>query len=83
MMNVHVSEALVRKLNELAAASGRAAEDIVEDALAGYLDEVTRLRERLDARYDELGSGRIQPIGGDEAAARLREKSQRRRTPGV
>ena len=82
-MNVHVSEARVRKLNELAAVSGRAAEDIVEDALAGCLDEVSSLRERLDARYDELGSCRIQPIDGDEAAARLREKSQRRRTPSA
>ena len=33
----------------------------------------------LDARYDDLKSGRVKPIDGDEAFARLREKSEQRR----
>ena len=40
-MEVHVAPETAKKLNDLAATSGRASEDIVEDALAGYLDEVT------------------------------------------
>lgn len=38
----------------------------------------------LDARYDNLKSGRVKPIDGDEAFARLHEKSEQRRCrPGT
>jgi predicted transcriptional regulator len=37
-MKVQVSPETAKKLNDLAASSGRAPNDIVEDALAGYLD---------------------------------------------
>ena len=47
---VHVTPETARKLNDLAAASGRTPEDIVEDALAGYLDHVVAARETLDSR---------------------------------
>jgi len=33
----------------------------------------------LDGRYDEVKSGRVRPIDGEEAFARLRQKSQDRR----
>ena len=52
-MEVHVTPETAKKLNDLAAASGRAPEEIVEDALAGYLDHVASVRETLDSRYDE------------------------------
>ena len=79
-MEVHVTPELARKLNDLAATSGRAPERIVEDALAGYLEEAASLRETLDSRYDDLKSGRVNPIDGEEAFRRLREKSDRRRS---
>jgi predicted transcriptional regulator len=82
-MNVHVNDALAKRLNELAAASGRKPDDLIQDALAGYLDEVTELRERLDTRYDDLKAGRVQSIDGDELAARLREKSRLRKSPSA
>ena len=63
-----------QKLNDLAATSGRAPDDIVEDALAGYLEEVTAIRTTLHSRYDDLKSGRVKPIDGEEAFAKLREK---------
>jgi len=69
-----------KKLNDLAATSGRAPEDIVEDALAVYLEEVTSIRKTLDSRYDDLG--RIKPIDGEGAFTKLREKSERRRSGG-
>ena len=59
-MEVQVSSATAKKLNDLAAKSGRAPEEIVEDALAGYLEEVATLRQTLDARYDDLKAGRVQ-----------------------
>jgi hypothetical protein len=32
----------------------------------------------LDSRYDDIKSGRVKPIDGEEAFARLREKSEAR-----
>ena len=73
-MEVHVRAETARKLNDLATSSGRAPAEIVEDALAGYLEEVAVIRETLDSRYDDLKSGRVKPIDGEEAFTRLREK---------
>ena len=78
-MEVHLTPELEKKLNDLAEQTGRAADELVEDAMTGYLDELAGLRGRLDRRYDDLKSGRVKPIDGDEAVARLREKSRRRR----
>lgn len=64
-MEVHVTPETARKLTELATSSGRAPEEIVEDALAGYLQEVAFLRETLDGRYDDLKSGRVKAIDGE------------------
>ena len=79
---MHVTPETAKKLNDLATASGRAPDQIVKDALAGYLDYVSSLRETLDSRYDDLKSGRVKPIDGEEAFRRLREKSERRRSGG-
>jgi predicted transcriptional regulator len=79
-MEVQVSPATAKKLNDLAASSGRAPNEIVEDALAGYLEEVAGIRKTLDSRYDDLTSGRVKPIEGEDAFRRLREKSERRRS---
>jgi len=45
--------------------------------LAGYLEEVASVRRTLDSRYDDLESGRVKPIDGEEAFRKLREKSER------
>ena len=81
-MEVHVTPETAKKLNNLATTSGRAPEEIVEDALAGYLEEVASVHKMLDSRYDDLKSRRIDPIDGEEAFKRLREKSERRRSGG-
>jgi predicted transcriptional regulator len=81
-MEVQVSAETAKKLNDLAATSGRAPNEIVEDALVGYLEEVAKVRKTLDSRYDDLKSGRVKPIDGEEAFRRLREKSERRRSGG-
>ena len=79
-MEVHVGPELAKKLTDLAATTGRAANELVEDALTAYLEELASLRETLDSRYDGLKSGRVKPIDGEEAFRRLREKSERRRS---
>jgi predicted transcriptional regulator len=81
-MEVHVTPETAKKLNDLATTSGRAPEEIVEDALAGYLAEMALARKTLDSRYDDLKSGRVKPIDGEEAFRKLREKSERRRSGG-
>jgi predicted transcriptional regulator len=79
-MEVHVTPETAKKLNDLATTSGRAPEEIVEDALASYLEEVASLQKTLDGRYDDLKSGRVKPIDGEEAFRRLRGKSAQRRS---
>ena len=47
------------RLNELAAKTGRAPDDLVEDAMAGYLAELAEVRQMLDSRFDDIKSGRV------------------------
>jgi predicted transcriptional regulator len=82
-MNIHVGKDLAKKLHDLAAASGRKADDLLHDALTGYLDEVNALRERLDRRYDEIASGKVRPMDGPEVIRDLRAKSSARRRSAV
>ena len=82
-MEVHFTADTEKKLRDLAAQSGRGTDDLVEDAMAGYLVEVLQVREMLDSRYDDLKSGRVKPIPGEEVFARLRAKSEARKAkPG-
>jgi len=78
-MELRISPEIEQKLNDLAAQTGRAADELVEDAIAGYLEELAGVRRLLDSRYDDIQSGRVKAIDGEEAFARLREKSARRR----
>ena len=68
------------RLQELSAKTGRAPDDLVEDAIAGYLQELAQVRETLDNRYDDLKSSRVKPLDGEEAFSRLRRKSEGERT---
>ena len=67
------------RLQELAATTGRAPEELVEDAMAGFLAELGQVREMLDGRYDEIKSGRVKPVEGEEGFKQLRRKSEDRR----
>jgi len=74
-MEVHFNSDLQAKLDKLANETGRAASALVEDVVAGYFDEPADARQMLDSRYDDLKSGRVKPIPGDEVEAHFREKS--------
>ena len=78
-MVVHLKPETESRLQELAATTGRAPEELIEDAMTGYLAELTQVRGLLDGRYDDVKSGRVQPIDGEKAFAQLRQKSQDRR----
>jgi predicted transcriptional regulator len=79
-MVVHLKPETESRLRELAAATGRAPEELVEEAMAGYLAELAQLRTTLDRRYDDVKAGRVKPVDGEEAFSSLRKKSQRRRS---
>ena len=66
------------RLQELAETTGRAPDEIMEDAMSGYLEELTQVRGLMDERYDEIKSGRVQPVDGEAAFAQLRKKNQDR-----
>ena len=74
-MEVHFTSDVQAKLDRLAMDTGRPANELLQDALAGYFEELAETRQVLDSRYDDLKSGRVKPIGGDEVKARLRAKS--------
>ena len=78
-MEVHVKPEMQAKLDEMARESGCRPEELVEDAINGYFDELAVTREMLDRRYDDLESGRVKLIDGEEAYRRLMEKIEARR----
>jgi hypothetical protein len=83
-MEVHFTPDVEKMLTDLAGQSGRGTDELLQDALAGYFDELARTRDMLNSRYDELKSGTVKPIPGDEVEAYFREKSAaaRRSQPG-
>ena len=82
-MDVHLNNPDLRaKLDRWVTETGRGPDELVEDAMAGYFEELARTREMLNSRYDDLKSGRVKPISRDEIVAYFREKSAAaRRTP--
>jgi len=79
-MEVHFRPETESRLQELAAKTGRAPNDLIEDAMAGYLQELGHVQEMLDSRYDDLKSGHVKTVDGEKAFATLRRKSEDRRT---
>ena len=74
-MEVHFAPELQAKIDQLVAESGCPAEKLLEDAMAICVAELAETREMLNSRYDDLKSGRVKPIPGDEVEAYFREKS--------
>jgi predicted transcriptional regulator len=52
-MEVHLSPGVQAKLEQMARESGRPSHELVEDAVAGYFDELAHTREMLDRRLME------------------------------
>jgi hypothetical protein len=78
-MEVHFTPDVEKKLNDLAAQSGRGTDELLQDALAGYFDELVQTRGTLNSCYDELKSGKVKPIEGEEAFAHLKAKTEAQR----
>lgn len=81
-MKVRVKPEVQAKLDQMVRESGRPSDELVEDALVCYFDEMARTRKMLDSRYDDLESGKVKLVSGDEVRARLRAKSAARLAEG-
>jgi len=79
-MEVHFNPETESRLQDLAQRTGRAPADLIEDAIAGYLNELSGVREMLDRRYDDLKSGRVKASDGETAFNDLRRQSCERRS---
>jgi hypothetical protein len=75
-MEVHFKPETETLLHELASTSGRPTDDLVEDAMAGYLTEVADVRQMLDGRYDDIKSGRVKSIDGEEFFESLQRREE-------
>jgi predicted DNA-binding protein len=64
-MEIHYAPELEAKLNEMAAQTGRATDELVRDVMAGYFEETADVRRMLDRRYDEIKSGKVKPVDGE------------------
>ncbi len=78
-MEVHFNPEVEAKLEQMARATGRRSDQLVENFVTDFFDDIAFTRETLDRRYDDVESGRVAPIPADECFARLRAKSAARR----
>jgi hypothetical protein len=73
-MEVHLNNpGLQAKIDQWVAETGRVADELVEDAMAGYFDELAQVRGVLDNRYDDPKSGTVKPIDGEVFFESLRQ----------
>ena len=78
-MEVHFPPEVQTKLEQMARDTGRRSDELVENVVTDFFEEIGFTRETLDRRYDDLESGRVKLIPGDEVFARLRARSAARR----
>jgi predicted transcriptional regulator len=78
-MEVQFTPDVQAKLEQMARDSGRRSDELVQDAVISFFDELAITRETLERRYRDLESGRVQPIDGEEAYRRLVAKTEERR----
>jgi len=74
-MDVRIGAEAAKRLSEISARTGRDPSDLLEDALP-YLEELVQVRGTLDARYDDLATGRAVPMDGEAFFETLRVREE-------
>ena len=75
-MEIQLTPETEKRLHALAEQSGGGTVDeLVQDVIEEYFGDLAKARQTLDSRYDDLESGRVKPVPGDEVIARLRARS--------
>jgi hypothetical protein len=75
-MEVRFKPEVQANMDQMAQEAGRASEELVEDAVIGYFDELFYAREMLDKRYDDLESGNVQLDDGEAFFESLRKREE-------
>lgn len=78
-MEVHFTPELQAKLEKLATETGRTRDELVRDAVLSYFEELTVLRQTLDGRFQEIKTGQVKAVDGEDVFAQLQRKSESRR----
>lgn len=78
-MEVQFTPDVQAKLDQMARDTGRRSDELVQDAVTGFFDELAFAREMLERRCRDLETGPVQPIDGEEAYRRLMAKTEERR----
>jgi hypothetical protein len=73
-MEVHLSPELEAQLNQVVKETGRAADDLVQDVMTGYFAERIQVRGMLERRFDDVASGHVKAIDGEEFFETLRRR---------
>jgi predicted transcriptional regulator len=82
-MEVPFTPDVQAKLDQMARDTGRRSDELVQDAVIGFFDELAFTRDLLERRYRDLESGRVQPVDGEEAYRRLMAKTEEHRRHGA
>jgi len=78
-MEVVLAPEVQAKLDEMVRETGRPEDQLIADAVTGLYDELAQTREMLSRRYEDLASGRVAGIDGEEAYRLLMEKTDAER----
>ena len=79
-MNVHVDNPdLQAQIDRWVSETGRSADELFLDAMAGYFDELAKVRQTIDRRYDEIESGKVTLIDGEEVRREMKARTQAQR----
>ena len=78
-MSIQLTPEHEARIRELARQTGRDNTEVLGEVIDSYFEELGRINATLDRRYDEIKSGEVKPISGDEVFERLRRKSEERR----
>ena len=74
-MEVQFAPEVEKQLKDLATQTGRGPAELIQDVMAGYISEVSETHEMLNSRYDDIKSGKIELISGEDVEVYFREKS--------
>jgi len=77
-MEIHFKPETESRLNELSSKTGRPTDELVEDAVAGYLAEVIEVRILLKNHYEDIKNGKATPIDREAFQAGLRQREDER-----
>lgn len=73
-MEVHFTPELEKQITDLSTLTGRPDDELVQDVMAGYIHELAGVRDALDSRYDDIKTGRVKLIDGEEFFDGLRQR---------